>query len=90
MFQNTLDDIPHKWYKIEEESGHTFVWNEIKRNFLKYFQFRIEEKVMQATTKEIKSPLRKSNSTERKGKGKIKQEEKLRRVNKNLSKTLIS
>jgi hypothetical protein len=31
MFPNTLDDIPHKWYKIEEACGHTFNWNEIKK-----------------------------------------------------------
>jgi len=30
MFPNTLDDISHKWYKIEEVCGHTFNWSEKK------------------------------------------------------------
>jgi hypothetical protein len=48
MFPNTLDDISHKWYNIEYELGNTFDWNDIKINFLKGFQSRIEEKLMQA------------------------------------------
>jgi hypothetical protein len=39
MFPNTLDDIPHKWYKIEEACGHTFNWNEIKEKFIRDFEF---------------------------------------------------
>jgi hypothetical protein len=53
MFPNTLDDIPHKWYKIEEVCGHTFDWNEIKNNFLKDFEFRPEEALLQEATREI-------------------------------------
>jgi len=30
MFPNTLDEIPHKWFKIEESCVHMFNWNEIK------------------------------------------------------------
>jgi hypothetical protein len=59
MFPNTLSDIPHKWYKIEEASGHTFDWNVIKSNFLKDFEFRSEEALLQETTKEIKIFLEK-------------------------------
>jgi hypothetical protein len=43
MFPNTLDDIPHKWYKIEEACGHMFNWNEIKENFIRDFEFIPEE-----------------------------------------------
>jgi hypothetical protein len=47
MFPNALDDIHHKWYKIEEAYGHTFDWNEIKNNFLKNFEFKPEEALLQ-------------------------------------------
>jgi hypothetical protein len=53
IFQNTLDDIPYKWYKIEEVCGHTFNWNEIKENFIKDFEFRPEEALLQEATREI-------------------------------------
>jgi hypothetical protein len=54
MFPNTLDDIPHKWYKIEEACGHTFDWNEIKNNFLKDFEFRPGRSTFARATREIK------------------------------------
>jgi hypothetical protein len=53
MFLNTLDDIPHKWYKIEEEFGHTFDWKLIKGNFIKCFEFRLEEALLQEAVREI-------------------------------------
>jgi hypothetical protein len=53
MFPNTLDDIPHKWYKIEEACGNTFDWNEIKSIFLKEFEFRLRETLLQEETREI-------------------------------------
>ena len=28
-FPSTLDDLPNKWYKIEEAQGETFLWNEL-------------------------------------------------------------
>jgi hypothetical protein len=37
MFLGTLDDIPNKWYKIEESCGHTSSWVEIKENFIQDF-----------------------------------------------------
>ena len=43
MFPNTLDDIPNKWYKIEESCGHTSNWDEIKEKFLQDFEFNPEE-----------------------------------------------
>ena len=39
LFQNTLDDLLNKWYKMEEARGETFTWNELKENFLKEFKF---------------------------------------------------
>lgn len=39
LFPTILDDLPNKWYKMEEPRGKTFKWNELKENFLKYFKF---------------------------------------------------
>jgi hypothetical protein len=61
MFPNTLDDIPHKWYKIEEACGHTFNWNEIKENFIRDFEFIPEEAHLREATQEIKNFLEKPN-----------------------------
>ena len=30
LFPSTLDDLPKKWYKMEEAQGKTFLWNEIR------------------------------------------------------------
>jgi hypothetical protein len=78
---NTLSDIPHKWYNIEEVSGHTFDWNVIKSNFVKDFEFISEEALLQATTKEIKIFLEKSSPKRKKGK--IKPKEKLSKIKEN-------
>jgi hypothetical protein len=34
MFPITLDELPNKWYKIEESCGHMLNWEEIKENFV--------------------------------------------------------
>jgi hypothetical protein len=39
MFLSTLDDIPKKWYNIEESYDHTSNWDEIKENFVQDFKF---------------------------------------------------
>jgi hypothetical protein len=57
MFPNTLDNIAHKWYKIEEACGNTFKWNEIKNKFLKEFKFILEETQLQDAKREIKNFL---------------------------------
>jgi hypothetical protein len=64
MFANTLDDISHKRYKIEEASGHTFGWNEMKNNFLKDFEFKLEEALLHEATREIKNFLEKPSPYE--------------------------
>ena len=30
----TLDYLPKKWYKMEEARGETFIWEELKENFI--------------------------------------------------------
>jgi hypothetical protein len=72
MFPNTLDDIPHKWYNIEEASGHTFDWNEIKNNFLKYFEFNPKEALLQEAAREIKNFLGKPSPRKFRKKEKLK------------------
>jgi hypothetical protein len=72
MFPYTLDDIPHKWYKIEEARGHTFYWNEIKSSFLKNFEFRPEETLLQEVTREINFFLEKPSPDQIQKKGKAK------------------
>jgi hypothetical protein len=39
MFPNTLYEIPNKWYKIEEECGHTLNWYNINENLFQDFKF---------------------------------------------------
>jgi hypothetical protein len=72
MFPNTLEDIPHKWYKIEEACGHTFNWDKIRKNFLKDFKFKLGEALLQEAAKEIKYFLEKTSSYEIQKKGKAK------------------
>jgi hypothetical protein len=72
MFPNTLDGIPHKWYKIEEACGDTFDWNEIKNNFLKDFDFIFEEALLNDATREIKNFLEQPSPQETQKKRKTK------------------
>jgi hypothetical protein len=58
MFPNT-DEIPNKWYKIEEVCGHTLNWYDIKEFFIKDFEFIPEDKHLRETTQQIKSFLEK-------------------------------
>jgi hypothetical protein len=71
MFPNTLDEIPNKWYKIEEACGHTLNWSDIKENFIKDFKFILEEEHLRETTQQIKSFLEKPTPTIQKEKGKM-------------------
>ena len=32
-------DFPNKWYKMEEARGETFLWHELRKNFIKDFNF---------------------------------------------------
>ena len=57
LFSTTLDDLPNKWYKMEEARGETFTSNELKENFLKGFKFLVEEELLVKTSKQIKTFL---------------------------------
>ena len=39
LFPSTLDDLPNKWYNMEEAGGETFLWHELRENFIKDFNF---------------------------------------------------
>lgn len=48
-----LDDLPDKWYKIKEARGDTFTWKTLKKNFVKYFLFFLDDENMQPIAREI-------------------------------------
>jgi hypothetical protein len=67
MFPSTLDEIPSKWYKIEEACGHTLNWSNIKENFIKDLKFTPEEEHLREATHQIKIFLEKlTPATQRK------------------------
>jgi hypothetical protein len=71
MFPNTLDEIPNKWYKIEEACGHTINWSNIKENFIKDFEFTSEEEHLREASQQIKSFLEKLTPSMQKEKEKM-------------------
>ena len=34
LFPSMLSDLPNKWYKMEEYRGKTFIWHELRENFV--------------------------------------------------------
>ena len=54
MFPNTLDDLPSKWFKLEEARGEMIDWKEIRQNFISDFQFQPSNENMKEAVKEIK------------------------------------
>ena len=55
LFPSTLSDLPNKWYKMEEARGETFLWHELKENFIKYFNFVPQNENLVETAKHIKA-----------------------------------
>ena len=53
LFPSTFDDLPNKWYKIEEGRGDTFTWKIVKQNFIKYFLFFIDDENIQPIARQI-------------------------------------
>ena len=58
LFPSTLSDLPKKWYKMEEAWGGTFLWNEIRENFIKGFSFIPQDEKLVETAKQIKAFFR--------------------------------
>ena len=51
---STLDDLPNKWYKVEESCGDTFTWQALKKKFIRDFSFNTKEEQLKEETKHIK------------------------------------
>ena len=54
FFPSTLAELSNKWYKMEEDRGETFLWHELRENFIKDFNFIPQNKNLVETTKQIK------------------------------------
>ena len=55
LFPSTLTDFQKKWYKMEKARGETFLWHELKDNFIKDFNFEPHNENLVKTTKQIKA-----------------------------------
>ena len=55
LFPLTLSDLPNKWYKMEEARGETFLWHELRENFIKDFSFIPQNEKLVETAKQIKA-----------------------------------
>ena len=60
LFPTMLDNLPNKWYKIEEARGDTFTWKTLKENFIKDFSFTLDNEKLKPTAKQIQQFLRKN------------------------------
>ena len=58
----TLDDLPSKWYKMEEALGETFLWNELREIFIKDFSFIPEDGKLVEATKQRKTFIQPTNN----------------------------
>jgi hypothetical protein len=71
MFPSTLDEIPNKWYKIEEACGHTSNWAKNKENCVQEFEFSPIEEHLRDATQQIKRFLENPLSSVHKEKEKM-------------------
>ena len=51
LFPSTLFDLPNKWCEMEEARGETFLWHELRENFIKDFNFIPQDENLVETTK---------------------------------------
>ena len=52
-----LNDLPNKWYKIEESRGDTFTWQTLREIFIKDFFFTLDDKKLKPAGKQIQQFL---------------------------------
>ena len=64
MFPTTLDDLPNKWYKIEEARGDTFTWETLRENFIKDFSFTHDDEKLKPIAKQIQQFIGVKSSNE--------------------------
>ena len=55
MLSSKLDDLPNKWYKIEEANGKTFNWKSLKEKFIEDFAFFSTQDHLKEVVKELHS-----------------------------------
>ena len=60
----TLDDLPNKWYKIEEARGDTFTWQTLRENFIKDFSFTPDDEKLKPVAKQIQQFIGVKSSNE--------------------------
>ena len=53
LFPSTLDDLPNKWYKLEEARGDTFTWQPLRENFIKDFSFILDNEKLKPAAKQL-------------------------------------
>jgi len=51
LFPSTLADLLNKWYNMEESQGETFLWHELRENFIKDFNFIPQDENLVETAK---------------------------------------
>ena len=64
FFVTTLDDLPNKWYKIEEARGDTFTWQTLRENFIKDFSFTPNDEKIKPIAKQIQQFIGAKSSNE--------------------------
>ena len=64
MFLTTLDDLPNKWYKLEEARGDTFTWQNLRENFIKIFSFILDDEKLKPATKQLQQFIGENPSKE--------------------------
>ena len=64
MLLNTLDDLPNKWYNIEESRGETFNWKTLKENLIKDLSFSTTQDHLKEAKKRSYNFIKPSNRLE--------------------------
>ena len=62
LFPTTLDDLPNKWYKLEEARGDTFDWQTLRENFIKDFSFIPDNEKWKPAAKQLQHFIRENSS----------------------------
>ena len=62
LFSTTLDDLPNKWYKLEEARGDTFTWKTLRKIFIKEFSFTPDNEKLKPSTKQFQQFIRENSS----------------------------
>ena len=64
LFPTTLNNLPNKWYKLEEARGDTFTWQTLRENFIKHFSFILNDEKLKPVAKQLQQLIGESVSKE--------------------------